>query len=70
MCVYKTPEALLKPVFLYLTEGQSVGNTSALLPMSEDYRLTKQAILPGCVTALPDSEGPPAEAAVRESVPG
>jgi hypothetical protein len=40
----KTPEDLLKLIFLYLTEGKSFGNTCALLSMSERYRLTKKAI--------------------------
>jgi hypothetical protein len=40
----KTPEDLLKLIFLYLTEGKSFGNTSALLRMSESYHLTKKAI--------------------------
>jgi hypothetical protein len=40
----KTPEDLLKLIFLYLTEGKSFGNTSALLNMSESYHLTKKAI--------------------------
>jgi hypothetical protein len=40
----KTPEDLLKLIFLYLTEGKSFGNTSALLNMSERRRLTKKAI--------------------------
>jgi hypothetical protein len=31
----KPPEFLLKLIFLYLTEGKSFGNTSALLTMSE-----------------------------------
>jgi hypothetical protein len=40
----KTPEDLLKLIFLYLTEGKSFGNTGALLAMSERYHLTKKAI--------------------------
>jgi hypothetical protein len=40
----KTPEDLLKLIFLYLTEGKSFGNTSALLSMSESCHLTKKAI--------------------------
>jgi hypothetical protein len=40
----KTPEDLLKLIVLYLTEGKSFGNTSALLRMSESYHLTKKAI--------------------------
>jgi hypothetical protein len=40
----KTAEDLLKLIFLYLTEGKSFGNTSALLRMSEGCHLTKKAI--------------------------
>ncbi|MDR3124024.1 MAG: hypothetical protein LBU16_09640 [Treponema sp.] len=40
----KTPEDLLKLIFLYLTEGKSFGNTCALLSMSESYHLTTKAI--------------------------
>jgi hypothetical protein len=40
----KTPEDLLKLIFLYLTEGKSFGNTSALLPMREGCHLTKKAV--------------------------
>jgi hypothetical protein len=40
----KTPEDLLKLIFLYLTEGKSFRNTSALLSMSESYHLPKKAI--------------------------
>jgi hypothetical protein len=40
----KTAEDLLKLIFLYLTEGKSFGNTSALLRMSEGYQLTKKAM--------------------------
>jgi hypothetical protein len=40
----KTPDDLLRLIFLYLTEGKSFGNTSALLNMSESYHLTKKAI--------------------------
>jgi hypothetical protein len=40
----KTPEDLPKLIFLYLTEGKSFGNTSALLRMSESCHLTKKAI--------------------------
>jgi hypothetical protein len=40
----KTPEDLLKLIFLYLTEGKSFGNTSALLSMGESYHLTKKTI--------------------------
>jgi hypothetical protein len=40
----KTPEDLLKLIFLYLTEGKFFGNTSALLSMSEGYRLTTKAL--------------------------
>jgi hypothetical protein len=40
----KTPEDLLKLIFLYLTEGKSFGNTCALLSMSESYHLTKKAM--------------------------
>jgi hypothetical protein len=40
----KTAEDLLKLIFLYLTEGKSFGNTSALLCRSGSYRLTKKAI--------------------------
>jgi hypothetical protein len=36
----KTPEDLLKLIFLYLTEGKSFGNTWALLTMSESCHLT------------------------------
>jgi hypothetical protein len=38
------PEDLLKLIFLYLTEGKSFGNTSALLYMSESYHLAKKAV--------------------------
>jgi hypothetical protein len=31
----KTPDDLLKLIFLYLTEGKSFGNTQALLRLSE-----------------------------------
>jgi hypothetical protein len=40
----RTPEDLLKLIFLYLTCGKSFGNTSALLHMSEGYHLNKKAI--------------------------
>jgi hypothetical protein len=40
----KTPEDLLKLIFLYLTEGKSFGNTSALLSKSKSFHLTKKAI--------------------------
>jgi hypothetical protein len=40
----KTPEDLLKLIFLYLTEGKSFGNTSALLCMGGGYHLTKKAV--------------------------
>jgi hypothetical protein len=40
----KTPEDLLKLIFLYLTGGKSFGNTAALLSMSESSHLTKKAI--------------------------
>jgi hypothetical protein len=40
----KTPEDLLKLIFLYLTEGKAFGNISALLNMSGSYHLTKEAI--------------------------
>jgi hypothetical protein len=66
----KTPEDLLKLIFLYLTEGKSFGSTSALLRMSESYHLTKKASIPGCVIAWSDSKSPLVEMAVRESVSG
>jgi hypothetical protein len=56
----KTPEDLLKLIFLYLTEGKSFGNTSALLHMSESYHLTKKAIyirLCNSVVGLEESAG-------------
>ncbi|MDR2743568.1 MAG: hypothetical protein LBB98_15670 [Treponema sp.] len=40
----KTPEDLLKLIFLYLTEGKFFGNTSALLNISGSCHLTKKAI--------------------------
>jgi hypothetical protein len=40
----KTPEDLLKLIFLYLTEGRSFGNTGALLSISEGFHLTKKAL--------------------------
>jgi hypothetical protein len=36
----KTPDDLLKLIFLYLTGGKSFGNTQALLPVSESCHLT------------------------------
>jgi hypothetical protein len=36
----KTPDDLLKLIFLYLTEGKSFGNTEALVSMSESCHLT------------------------------
>jgi hypothetical protein len=40
----KTLGDLLKLIFLYLTEGKSFGNTSALVTMSESSHLTKKAM--------------------------
>ncbi|MDR2247184.1 MAG: hypothetical protein LBE17_11045 [Treponema sp.] len=56
----KTPENLLKLIFLYLTEGKSFRNTSALLRMSERYHLTKKALYPRLcnrVAGLEESAG-------------
>jgi hypothetical protein len=40
MRAIKTPDDLLKLIFLYLTGGKSFGNTQVLLSMSESCRLT------------------------------
>jgi hypothetical protein len=48
----KTPEDLLKLIFLYLTEGKSFGNTSALLHMSESYHLTRKALYTRLCTSV------------------
>ncbi|MDR2247807.1 MAG: hypothetical protein LBE17_14245 [Treponema sp.] len=47
----RTPEFLLKLIFLYLTERKSFGTASALLSMRRLY-------IHGCVTAWPDSKSP------------
>jgi hypothetical protein len=36
----KTPDDLLRLIFLYLAEGKSFGNTQALLSMSKSCHLT------------------------------
>jgi hypothetical protein len=36
----KTPDDLLKLIFLYLTGGKSIGNTQTLLSMSKSCHLT------------------------------
>jgi hypothetical protein len=40
----KTPEDLLRLIFLYLTEGKSFGGTSAITKMGDEFHLTKKAI--------------------------
>jgi hypothetical protein len=40
----KTPEDLLKVVFLYLTAGKSFGNTAAMLKVTGTYTLNKTAL--------------------------
>jgi hypothetical protein len=40
----KTPEDLLKLIFLYLTAGKSFGNTVALLQLGNEYHLNKIAV--------------------------
>jgi hypothetical protein len=40
----RTPEDLLKLIFLYVTQGRSLGNTSVLFSLSGQYHLGKTAV--------------------------